>query len=65
MSQALADKKLGAETAKEGILLSFSIYPAFGSLLVALVMRWYILTNEKIAVISRDLARADSENLIS
>lgn len=46
------------ETAKTGILLSFSIYPALGSLLVALVMRWYILTNEKIAVISRDLARA-------
>lgn len=47
-------------TAKTGILLSFSIYPAFGSILVAVVMRWYILTNEKIAVISRDLARADS-----
>ncbi len=48
-------------TAKTGILLSFSIYPAFGSILVAVVMRWYIsVTNEKIAVISRDLARADS-----
>ena len=48
-----------SETAQHGILLSFSIYPAFGSLIVAIVMRWYILTNEKIALISKDLARAD------
>ena len=47
------------DTARQGILLSFSIYPAFGSLVVAFVMRWYILTNEKIAFISKDLARAD------
>lgn len=45
------------EVAKQGILISFSIYPAFGSLLVALVMRWYILTQQKISQISQDLTR--------
>ena len=45
------------EAAKQGILISFSIYPAFGSLLVALVMRWYILTQQKISQISQDLTR--------
>ena len=48
------------ETARQGILLSFSIYPALGSLLVAIVMRWYILTDKKIAQISIDLHRAAS-----
>lgn len=49
-----------SETARQGILLSFSIYPALGSLLVAIVMRWYILTDKKIAQISNDLQRAAS-----
>ncbi len=47
-----------SETARQGILLSFSIYPALGSLLVAVVMRWYILTDKKIAQISMELKRA-------
>ena len=47
-----------SETARQGILLSFSIYPALGSLLVAIVMRWYILTDKKIAQISMELQRA-------
>jgi GPH family glycoside/pentoside/hexuronide:cation symporter len=47
-----------SETARQGILLSFSIYPALGSLLVAIVMRWYILTDKKIAQISMELKRA-------
>jgi GPH family glycoside/pentoside/hexuronide:cation symporter len=45
------------ETAKQGILISFSLYPAIGSIVVAFVMRWYILTNEKIDQISLDLRR--------
>lgn len=49
-----------SETARQGILLSFSIYPALGSLLVAIVMRWYILTDKKIAQISMELKRATS-----
>lgn len=53
------------DTAKQGILWSFCLYPALGSVLVALVMRWYILTNEKIARISTDLQRADAEKLVS
>mgnify|MGYP003386602198 FL=1 len=34
--------------AKEGILLSFTVYPALGSVLVAWVMRGYILNKEKV-----------------
>jgi glycoside/pentoside/hexuronide:cation symporter, GPH family len=45
------------DTAKQGILISFSLYPAIGSIVVAFVMRWYILTNEKIDQISLDLRR--------
>jgi len=45
------------DTAKHGILISFSLYPAIGSIVVAFVMRWYILTNEKIDQISLDLRR--------
>ncbi len=46
-----------SEEAKQGILISFSLYPAIGSIVVAFVMRWYILTNEKIDQISLDLGR--------
>ncbi|MGZ9898680.1 glycoside-pentoside-hexuronide (GPH):cation symporter [Shewanella gaetbuli] len=31
-----------------GILLSFTVYPAIGSILVAIVMRWYILDTAKV-----------------
>ncbi|MDP7593405.1 MAG: glycoside-pentoside-hexuronide (GPH):cation symporter [Litorilituus sp.] len=36
------------QTAKQGILISFTIFPAFGSILVAWVMRWYILDKQKV-----------------
>jgi len=34
--------------ALNGILLSFTLYPAVGSILVAIVMRWYILDSNKV-----------------
>ncbi|MDX2368369.1 MAG: glycoside-pentoside-hexuronide (GPH):cation symporter [Colwellia sp.] len=43
------------ETAKEGILLSFTIYPALGSILVAWVMRGYVLDKEKVEKIHLEL----------
>jgi len=43
------------KTAKQGILLSFTVYPAVGSILVAWVMRWYTLDNEKVAQIHSEL----------
>lgn len=46
------------ETTKAGLLLAFSLYPAIGSVLVAVVMRWYVLTNEKIGQISLELKQA-------
>lgn len=42
-------------TTQQGILWSFCVYPAIGSLLVALVMRWYVLNNEKMEVIGLTL----------
>ncbi len=36
------------EAAKEGILLSFTVYPALGSILVAFVMRWYVLDKKMV-----------------
>jgi GPH family glycoside/pentoside/hexuronide:cation symporter len=45
------------DAAKQGILISFSLYPAVGSIVVAFVMRWYILTNDKIDQISLDLRK--------
>lgn len=44
-------------TAKEGILLAFSLLPAIGSVVVALVMRHYLLDNRKVAAIQADLQR--------
>ncbi|SHI16239.1 glycoside-pentoside-hexuronide (GPH):cation symporter [Ferrimonas marina] len=35
--------------ALHGILISFTLYPAIGSLVVAVVMRWYKLDNQKVA----------------
>ena len=36
------------ETAKQGILISFTIYPAIGSIIVAIVMKWYKLDNSQV-----------------
>lgn len=41
--------------AKEGILISFTLFPAIGSLLVAWVMRWYILDDKIVTQIHREL----------
>jgi GPH family glycoside/pentoside/hexuronide:cation symporter len=49
-----AEVAQSAETL-QGILLSFTVYPALGSLLVALVMRSYILSNDKVKQISQEL----------
>ncbi len=40
---------------KEGILMSFTLYPAIGSLLVAWIMRWYTLNNQKVTQIHQEL----------
>lgn len=40
---------------KEGILLSFTLYPAFGSLIVAGIMRWYILDDNRVTQIQQEL----------
>ena len=42
-----ADTTQTAE-ALNGILLSFTLYPALGSILVAIVMRWYVLDSNKV-----------------
>lgn len=44
-----------SEQALHGILLSFTVYPALGSFLVAWVMRWYTLTNQKVMDIHKEL----------
>jgi GPH family glycoside/pentoside/hexuronide:cation symporter len=45
------------EQTQQGILLSFTIYPAIGSLVVAFVMRWYTLDNKKVDQIHLELNR--------
>ena len=52
-----ADIEQSSDT-KHGILISFTIFPAFGSLLVAWVMRWYILDDKTIAKIHQELKTA-------
>jgi GPH family glycoside/pentoside/hexuronide:cation symporter len=42
---------------QDGILWSFCVYPAVGSLLVAFVMRWYILNTTKVEEITADLQK--------
>ena len=49
-----------AESAKHGILLSFTVYPAIGSILVAWVMRWYTLDNKKVAQIHLELQQQNN-----
>jgi len=45
------------DSAKQGILLSFTVFPAVGSILVAWVMRWYTLDNIKVAQIHLELQK--------
>lgn len=57
-----ADQTQSLET-QQGILLSFCVYPAVGSVMVALVISRYQLTNDKVAAIQAELkaqAPADS-----
>jgi GPH family glycoside/pentoside/hexuronide:cation symporter len=46
------------EATQQGILLSFTLYPAIGSILVALVMRWYVLDNKRVEQIHGELNEA-------
>lgn len=46
------------EATKQGILISFTIFPAIGSVIVAWIMRWYILDNAKVKKISLELNAA-------
>ena len=43
------------EETTQGILLSFTLYPALGSLIAAVIMRWYILDNKKVEQIHQEL----------
>jgi len=43
------------EATQQGILLSFTLYPAIGSILVALVMRWYVLDKKMVEQIHGEL----------
>lgn len=52
-----ADIEQSSDT-KHGILLSFTIFPAVGSLLVAWVMRWYILDDKMVQKIHQELKTA-------
>ena len=47
-----------SDTTKQGLLLSFTILPAFGSLAVAYVMRKYTLTEQKVVNIQAELKAA-------
>ncbi len=49
-----ADTELSQAT-KHGILTSFTLYPAIGSVLVAVIMKRYILDNKTVAQINTDL----------
>ncbi|QTH62763.1 MFS transporter [Psychrosphaera ytuae] len=40
---------------QQGILLCFSLFPAIGSVCAAFVMRWYNLTDDKVALIHAEL----------
>ncbi len=47
---------------QDGILWSFCVYPAIGSLLVALVMQKYILNTQKVTEISADLQKTNESH---
>ncbi|OUS25923.1 MFS transporter [Thalassotalea sp. 42_200_T64] len=44
-----------SQATKDGILLSFTVLPAVGSIAVAIVMRWYILDDKKVEEIHQQL----------
>jgi GPH family glycoside/pentoside/hexuronide:cation symporter len=46
------------EETKAGLLLAFSLYPAIGSLIVAVVMSAYKLNTQKVDEITLDLKKA-------
>ena len=48
------------EATKAGILTSFTLFPAIGSVLVALLMKRYILDNNTLEKINADLAQRSS-----
>ena len=48
------------ETTKLGILISFTVWPAIGSFIVAWVMRKYTLTEQKVVKIQSELRTATS-----
>jgi len=45
-----------SEQTLSGILISFTLYPAIGSMLVAFIMKRYILDNQTVEQISADLS---------
>ncbi|MBE0376286.1 MULTISPECIES: glycoside-pentoside-hexuronide (GPH):cation symporter [Pseudoalteromonas] len=45
-----------SEPTRDGILISFTLFPAIGSILVALIMKRYILDNQTVQQISAELA---------
>ncbi|WP_283710193.1 glycoside-pentoside-hexuronide (GPH):cation symporter [Pseudoalteromonas prydzensis] len=45
-----------SEATRDGILISFTLFPAIGSILVALIMKRYILDNQTVQQISAELA---------
>ncbi|PKI13889.1 glycoside-pentoside-hexuronide (GPH):cation symporter [Colwellia sp. 12G3] len=45
------------ELTQQGILLSFTVFPALGSILVAWVMRWYTLDDKKVDEIHQALQK--------
>ncbi|MEH6396958.1 glycoside-pentoside-hexuronide (GPH):cation symporter [Pseudoalteromonas sp.] len=45
-----------SEPTRDGILISFTLFPAIGSILVALIMKRYILDNQTVQQITAELA---------
>ncbi|MDN4501029.1 glycoside-pentoside-hexuronide (GPH):cation symporter [Alteromonadaceae bacterium BrNp21-10] len=56
-----ADVEQSQQT-QQGILISFTLFPAIGSIVVAVVMRYYILTNDKVNAIQQDIGINDNVN---
>ncbi|NMH65724.1 glycoside-pentoside-hexuronide (GPH):cation symporter [Shewanella salipaludis] len=50
-------EQVQSQATLHGILISFTLYPAIGSILVAIVMRWYRLNNGKVDEINMELNR--------
>jgi GPH family glycoside/pentoside/hexuronide:cation symporter len=49
-----------SESTQQGILLSFTVYPAIASVLVALVMKWYTLDTPRVLSIRKQLEENES-----